>query len=112
MDDPEAVKRQLEDDIETGFDPKEMIDELDGWEFYKRAKVNQALVKRYCQTLDQDYIKNKITVCAHINNIFDLYLNQRRPFMKTFADQLLDRQNRGIGQKRNPYDHYRQSNIY
>jgi hypothetical protein len=65
----------LEEDIEAGFDPKELKDELDGWEFYKRAKVPHALVKRYCQTLDQDYIKNKITVCAHINHIFDLYLN-------------------------------------
>jgi len=29
---------------------------------------------------------NKVTVCAHINHIFDLYLVQRKPFMKTYAD--------------------------
>jgi hypothetical protein len=92
----------LEEDIEAGFDPKELQDEIDGWEFYKRNKIPHNLVKRYCQTLDQDYIKNKITVCAHINHIFDLYLNQRRPFMKTLADQLLDRQNRGLCPKRYP----------
>ena len=74
-DDPEAEKRQLEEDLEAGFDPKELKDEFDGWEFYKRAKIPHALLKRYVQTLDQDYMKNKITVCAHIQHIFDLYLN-------------------------------------
>jgi len=39
-------------------------------------------------TLDQDYMKNKITVVAYINHIFDLYLNQRRPFMRTYADHI------------------------
>ena len=80
-----------QEDIEAGYDPKELQQEFDGWEFYKRSKIPHSLVKRYCQTLDQDYIKHKITVCAHINHIFDLYLNQRRPFMKTLADTLLDR---------------------
>lgn len=90
-DDPEADKRQLEEDLEAGFDPTELQDEIDGWEFYKRSKIPHALVKRYCQTLDQDYMKHKITICAHINHIFDLYLNQRRPFMKTLADQMIDK---------------------
>lgn len=31
-------------------------------------------------------MKNKITVVAYIAHIFDLYLNQRRPFMRTYAD--------------------------
>ena len=51
------------------------------------------MVRRYCMTLDQDYMKNKITVVAYINHIFDLYLNQRRPFMRTYAD-VCERQNR------------------
>jgi hypothetical protein len=51
-DDPEEEKNKMEEDIEAGFDPKELIFEVDGWEFYKKAKVSHQLVKRYCQTLD------------------------------------------------------------
>jgi len=61
--------------------------EYDGWEFYKRRKIPHTMVRRYCQTLDQNYTKNKITVCVHINHIFDLYTWQRKPFMRTMADK-------------------------
>jgi hypothetical protein len=44
QDDPEAEKRQLEEDLEAGFDPKELQDEFDGWEFYKRSKIPHALL--------------------------------------------------------------------
>ena len=46
------------------------------------------MVRRYCATLDQNYTKNKITVCVHIDHIFDLYVWQRKPFMRTYADKL------------------------
>lgn len=58
---------------ETTFNPIELVSTFDGWELYRKKKVPHIMVRRYCQTLDHDYIKNKITVCAHLNNIFDLY---------------------------------------
>ena len=71
---------------DLGYDPKELVEILDGWELFKKKKGNtNTMVKRYCYALDQDYVKNKITVCAHLNNIFDLYLSQRKPFMRTYA---------------------------
>ena len=59
------------------------------------------MVRRYCFTLDQDYTKHKITVCIHIDKILDLYMNQRKPFMRTYADQLeRQRQQRYSSQNR------------
>ena len=81
-------KKQAEEDLENGFDPKELVQSFDGWEFYKRKKTGNVMVKRYCQTLDQDYTKNKITVCAHLDHILNLFNNQRKPFMRTMADGL------------------------
>ena len=52
------------------------------------------MVKRYNYSIDYNYNMNKVTVCAHINHIFDLYLNQRKPFMKTHADVVELRQQR------------------
>ena len=46
------------------------------------------MVRRYCTMLDADYMKHKITVCAYLNHIFDLYTSQRRPFMRTHAGQV------------------------
>lgn len=75
-----------QEDIENGFDPDELKETFDGWEFYKKKKISNSMVYRYCANLDQDYMKNKITIVAHINHIYDLYLHQRRPFMRTYAD--------------------------
>lgn len=61
---------------------------MDGWQLYKRKKIPQTMVKRYVLSLDQDYTKHKVTVCAHINHILDLYMAQRKPFMNTVADQI------------------------
>jgi hypothetical protein len=38
--------------MENGYDPTELKESYDGWEFYKRKKVPQTMVKRYCATLD------------------------------------------------------------
>ena len=46
------------------------------------------MVRRYIYSLDSDYTKNKVTVCAHINKILDLYNTQRKPFMNTLANQI------------------------
>lgn len=88
------------EDINNGYDPKEQVESVDGWEFYKRKKVPQMMVRRYCQSLDQDYTKHKITVCAHLNHIFDLYLHQRQPFMRTLADQMDKQRSSSIGNYR------------
>lgn len=58
---------------ETSFNPNELVSTFDGWELYRRKKIPHIMVRRYCQTLDHDYVKNKITICAHLNNILDLY---------------------------------------
>jgi len=31
-------------------------------------------VRRYCGLVDQDYKKNKTTVCAHLTNLYNSYL--------------------------------------
>lgn len=41
-------KTQVEEDLENGFDPKELVQSFDGWEFYKRKKAGNIMVKRYC----------------------------------------------------------------
>ena len=92
-DSEEAAMRLKREDIDNGFDPEDLQEKYDGWEFFKKKKIPHTMVRRYCMTLDQDYMKNKITVVAYINHIFDLYLNQRRPFMRTYAD-VCERQNR------------------
>ena len=56
------------------FHPSELKQSEDGWELYKKKKFPLTMVKRYNQCLDYNYNMNKVTVCAHINHIFDLYL--------------------------------------
>lgn len=84
----EDKQYRFQEDLEQGFDPNEQVQLQDGWELYKRKKIPQTMVRRYCLTLDQDYTRHKITVCAHLNHIYDLYMNQRKPFMRNLADQL------------------------
>jgi len=78
---------QKKADEDNTFDERELMHEYEGWEFYKRRKIPHTMVRRYCQTLDTNYTKNKITVCVHINHIFDMYTYQRKPFMRTMADK-------------------------
>ena len=44
--------RVLKEQAEEGFDAKDLQETLDGWEFYKRKRIPQTMVRRYCQTLD------------------------------------------------------------
>lgn len=85
-------KQPVEGQEEYNFDPAEMQSEFDGWELYKRRKIPQNILRRYCLTLDSDYMKHKVTVCAHINHILDLFNFQRKPFMRTYADKILEKQ--------------------
>ena len=71
---------------------------FDGWELYKRRKVPYQLVRKYCLTLDSDYCKHKITVCAHLGAILDLYNFQRKPFMA----------HQQMGQSRTTFNSYSQ----
>ena len=48
------------------FDPKELKEEFDGWSLYKKMRISFAPVRRYQCLVDQDYKKNKVTVCAHL----------------------------------------------
>jgi hypothetical protein len=91
-DPEEKADKETGEKEEERFDPSELKESMDGWQLYKRKKVHNAMIKRYIYSLDCDYTRNKVTVCAHINHIFDLYLCQRKPFMKTRADYLELRQ--------------------
>jgi hypothetical protein len=61
------------DEEDNQFDPNELVQTFDGWELYKRKKVPFHVLRRYCLALDADYMKNKITICAHFNHILDMY---------------------------------------
>ena len=52
--------------IESQFDPKELREQFDGWSLYKKTRISFAPVRRYQCLVDQDYKKNKVTVCAHL----------------------------------------------
>jgi len=56
------------------YDPKEFCSEIDGWELYKKSKFNVQPVRRYCHLLDKDYTKNKVTVCANLQNLFNSHM--------------------------------------
>jgi hypothetical protein len=36
----QRIDRLLQEEIENGFDPSELKESYDGWEFYKRKKIN------------------------------------------------------------------------
>ena len=53
------------------------MQKFDGWKMYRRRNVAQAPVRRYCHLIDADYKRNKVTVCAHLSNIFNSYVVKR-----------------------------------
>lgn len=57
---------------EEPFTATDLQEVCDGWDLYRKKRGN-TMVRRYCTMLDQDYMKHKITVCAYLNHIFDLY---------------------------------------
>lgn len=73
---------KAEEEIDNGFDPKDIEQTFDGWELYKRKKNLVNLVKKYSYALEQDYTKHKVTVCAYMHHIYDLFNHQRKPFLK------------------------------
>ena len=70
------LKAKLKEDKLNGYDYKELVCKIDGFSLYKRKNFPVQLVKRYCWLLDQDYNRNKITVCAHTINIWKYYSKQ------------------------------------
>ena len=81
-DDSEANKDNEDPTATTAlkadqFDPKEMRQEFDGWSLYKKMRISFAPVRRYQMMVDQDYKKNKVTVCAHLQNIFTTFCVRR-----------------------------------
>ena len=56
------------------YDPKELKASCDGWELFKKSKFNYQPVRKYLnQLVTSDYTKNKITVCAHLSNLFNTF---------------------------------------
>ena len=49
----------------------------DGWSLYRKLKISAVPIKRYQLMVDQDYKRNKVTVCAHLQNIFNSYCVKR-----------------------------------
>ena len=70
-EDPNAVERA------DAFDPKEKRQEFEGWGLYKKTRISFAPVRRYQFMVDQDYKKNKVTVCAHLQNIYNHFTVKR-----------------------------------
>ena len=70
------------------FDPKELRQIFDGWSLYKKMRISFAPVRRYQYMVDQDYKKNKVTVCAHLQNIFNSFQSKRgkQPHLNNFFD--------------------------
>lgn len=65
------------------FDPKELREEFDGWGLYKKMRISFAPVRRYQYMVDQDYKKNKVTVCAHVQNIYNSFnIRRGRPTLQ------------------------------
>ena len=59
------------------FEPSEFRGQFDGWSLYKKNRISFAPVRRYQLAVDQDYKKNKVTVCAHLQNIYNSYCVKR-----------------------------------
>ena len=55
------------------FAPNEHKQNYDGWNLYKKTRISFAPVRRYQALVDQDYKRNKVTVCAHLQNIFNSF---------------------------------------
>ena len=55
------------------FEKKEHRLGIDGWDLYRKGKISMNPVRRYCTILDQDYKKNKVTVCAHLTNLYNSF---------------------------------------
>lgn len=53
LEDGLGEKSRLQEEIENGFDPKDLIEILDGWELFRKKKgASNTMVKRYCYALD------------------------------------------------------------
>ena len=76
---------QSEEDLELNG-PIETNQKFDGWKLYKRLKVPAAPVRRYQNLVDEDYQRNKITVCAHFLNIFNSFVVSRGRHSPNFFD--------------------------
>ena len=68
-----SSEAQDSDDLEL-HGPIEINQRYDGWKLYRRLKVPAAPVRRYQNLIDEDYKLNKITVCAHLLNIYNSFV--------------------------------------
>lgn len=51
--DDDQNKSKFLEDQENGYDPKDLVEILDGWELFRKKKSNtNTMVKRYCYSLD------------------------------------------------------------
>ena len=72
--------------MEEAYEPADLQHTVEEWELFRKKRGKEStMVRRYCQTLDIDYMKNKITIVAHMNHIMDFYTFQRKPFMRTLV---------------------------
>ena len=59
--------------VDHKVDPREIVEEFNGWTLFRRSKVPLAPVRHYCSLIDEHYSKHKYTVCAHLSNLFNTY---------------------------------------
>jgi hypothetical protein len=53
--------------------PRETNQRFDGWKLYRRLQKATVPVRRYCNLIAEDYKLNRVTVCAHLQNLFTSY---------------------------------------
>jgi hypothetical protein len=61
-------------EIRAAYDIKEHMQSCDGWSLFKKTKFNQQPVRRYNALVAENFTRNRITVCAHLTNLYNTFV--------------------------------------
>ena len=64
----------------------EVCQDFGGWTLSMKANTPMAPIKNYCNLMDVDYNRHRVTVCAHLLNIFNTYTVQNDRPLQNFFD--------------------------
>ena len=67
------LQQDEEQSVHSDKNPRESVQECDGWELHKKTRFNLSPVKRYQSLVQEDYTRNKILVCANLSNLWHSY---------------------------------------
>ena len=65
VDDAEPQGQDCEPANKEQFEEKDLIQTEGMYELHRKKKINQRLVRGYCQMLDVDYNHNRMVVCGY-----------------------------------------------